>query len=187
MEGRLHARGSGVVREGARRLATERQGERPPGRRTGERHLLHGVGLVAGARDQGRIGTRRGRTWAGIARAAVGADVDRVGQPIGGIAVIGDIRDPRVGMRARIAKGAAHSLVVETILGRDQESVAIIVVGGLRLRQDVVIAADGGCVAPGAILIGIGFVNGRRSASAVVGDLRHHAAGFGNFENAKGH
>src|SRR5262249_6470317 len=149
-------------------------------------HGLHFVGPVTVAGDQLDVGAgwRHGR--AGIDRAAVGTDVDRVGEAIGTVVVAGDVGDPRPGGGRRaawIAQGPGlGGLVVEALARGHQNGVAVGIVGCFGLAQDEVIVHVAG-VAPGAVAAAVADIGLGDAGGAVELGLGHQPAGLGVLED----
>src|SRR5207248_3794642 len=106
-----------------------------------------------------------------------------VGQAVRGIIVIGHVGHAGIGMGGRIAERSALSLIIKTVPRRLQKDIAVVVVGVFRLGQDIVVAADGGSIAPGAVAVSIRCIDHRRSSGSVVTRFGGRGAWRRSFQN----
>src|SRR5262249_9196682 len=138
-------------------------------------------GIVSLAGDQHGVGARRHTGRPRVGRAAVGADIDGVGEPVAEVVVVGDIGDAGLGICCGIAKLARIGVVVEVVLGDLEDDVAIGVVLPLGLGQHVV-AGDGAGITVAGVAAAVGDEVLGGPAGAVVLGLFDRAAGRGGLD-----
>ena len=116
-------------------------------------------GVITVAVDQNGVRAGGHGTGPGVGRAAVGADVDRVGDAVGLVVIQGLIADTGLVARGGRAEdtGIARAVVVEPVAVDEEDQITGGVVGVFLLIQDD-IAGDVVGIGPGRIAPAIGLI-----------------------------